>query len=313
MIVRIGHLSTFYHTALLLMARTDIADSLGADPMWRLFGSGPAIMQAFSRDELDLAYIGLPPAIIGIGQGTPVICVAGGHMEGTIMAGKSRWKSLAQSYGLRDVLQQFIGGKIGVSGRGSIHDVILRECLDREGLMNAVEVVNFPWADLITEAVVSDEVHAAVGTPALAVAVMRFAGGSVLVSAQDLWPSNPSYGIVVDRGFLRRNRAIVERFLITHEEASASLRSDPEGAAETIAAHVGIIDRDFVLDTLNISPRYCAQLTDEYIASTMRFIPVLRRLGYLSRNIAEDEVFDRTLIRSVHPGKDHYSAGISAP
>jgi len=76
--LRIGHLSTFYHTAILLMARKDIISRLGADAEWTLMGTGPAIMKAFGKGELDLAYIGLPPAIIAMEQGSPVVCVAGG-------------------------------------------------------------------------------------------------------------------------------------------------------------------------------------------------------------------------------------------
>lgn len=306
--LRIGHLSTFYHTAILLMAQKDLAARLGAEADWRLFGTGPAIMQAFARGELDLAYIGLPPAIIGIAAGTPAVCVAGGHMEGTVIAGAGGWKGLPELADAAAVLRQFRGHRIGVPGKGSIHDVILRDLLDREGLAGAVEVSNYPWADLVTDAVAQGAVSAAVGTPALAVAVRRFAGGRVLVPPALLWPHNPSYGIVADRRFLDSSREQVKRFLLLHEEASAALRSDPAQCAGTIAAHVGVIDADFVLETLQVSPRYCAQLTGEYITSTMRFMPVMVRLGYLSRELREEEVFDRTLIEEVHPEPDHYHA-----
>src|SRR5574340_558499 len=132
--IRIGHLSTFYHTAILLMARQGLEKTLGAEADWRLFGTGPAIMQAFSRGELDLAYIGLPPAIIGMDQGIEVRCVAGGHMEGTVMCGKDRWKGHPEEKDLGVILAQFRGMTVGVPGKGSIHDVILRDCLVRHGL-----------------------------------------------------------------------------------------------------------------------------------------------------------------------------------
>jgi NitT/TauT family transport system substrate-binding protein len=313
MVLRIGHLSTFYHTAILLQGRKDLAVSIGADVAWRLFGNGPAIMQAFARGELDLAYIGLPPAIVGIGAGAPVVCVAGGHMEGTVAVGAVHRKDVAELAGPGKVLQQFRGERVGVPGKGSIHDVILRDLLDQEGIAQSVEVVNYPWADLVTEAMARGDVAAAVGTPALAVAVTRFAGGRILIPASRLWPDNPSYGIVAHRRLLEQSRQVVEHFLALHEEASAQLRADPRSAADTIARYVGVIDGDFVLDTLKVSPRYCAQLTDGYIASTMLFIGTLRRLGYLARDVAQEEIFDRSLIDAVHPGRDHYADGIRLP
>lgn len=308
--IRIGHLSTFYHTAILLMARKDIMSRLGIDAEWTLMGTGPAIMQAFGRSELDLAYIGLPPAIIGMEQGSRVVCIAGGHVEGTVMAGKSNWLGFPETGDLGAVLGQFEGRTIGVPGNGSIHDVILKDCIARYAPGRNITVRNYPWADLVTEAVVNDEVAAAFGTPALAIALRRFAGGKILYPAARLWPDNPSYGIVVDRSFLNAHRERVERFLIAHEEAEAVLRNEPADAARAIAHQVGIIDREFVLETLRVSPKYCAALTGGYIASTMAFVKALRKLGYIRRELDKDEIFDESLIEAIHPEKDHYGDGL---
>ncbi len=294
------------------MAGGDAARRIGTGLEWKLMGTGPAIMKAFRQKEIDLAYIGLPPAIIGISQGTDILCVAGGHIEGTVMVGTAKWKGFPEAGDLASVLNQFQGEKIGVPGKGSIHDVILKECLEQSGLAGKIEVINYPWADLVTEAVAGGEVSAAFGTPALAVAIERFAGGKVLYPPSKLWPDNPSYGIVADAGFLKREYETVERFLILHEEATAFMRNEPGKAAQAIADFVGVVDRDFVLDTLRISPKYCAQLTEEYVASTMRFVPVLKKLGYIHEDVTQDRIFSRNIISRIHPGKDHYGSGIAS-
>ena len=304
--IRVGHLSTFYHTAILLMARKEITSRLGLEIEWTLMGTGPAIMKAFDRGELDLAYIGLPPAIIAMEQGSPVICIAGGHMEGTVMAGKSHWLGFPETDDLREIFSQFEGKTIGVPGNGSIHDVILKDSIARYADHRNISVRNYPWADLVTEAVVTEEVAAAFGTPALAIAIKRFAGGKILYPSSRLWPNNPSYGIVVDRSYLKTHQETVERFLFAHEEAEELLRKAPAVAAQAIAGHVGIIDKEFVLETLQVSPKYCAQLTPEYISSTMAFVSALWRLGYIKREMDEDEIFDTSLIKKIHPEKNHY-------
>ncbi|MGE5173553.1 MAG: ABC transporter substrate-binding protein [Betaproteobacteria bacterium] len=309
--LRIGHLSTFYHTSVILMARQDTNERLGANAEWTLFGTGPAIMRAFKMGELDLAYIGLPPAIIGMGQGIKVVCVAGGHVEGTVMAGKAQWRGYSDTDDLGAILRQFRGRRIGVPGKGSIHDVILKDCIKQHGLEREIEIINFPWADLVTEAVVSEDVAAAFGTPALAVAINRFAGGKVLYPASRLWPNNPSYGIVVDTGYAAGEPLALERFLRLHEEATEFIRKRPAEAARLIADYVGIVDERFVLDTLTVSPKYCAQLTDGYITSTMKFIPVLKNEGYLKTEIPRDRIFSRGIITRIHPEKDHYDDGIA--
>ena len=309
--VRIGHLSTFYHTAVFLMAKGDAPEKLGREIEWRLFGTGPAIVNAMEKGEIDLAYIGLPPAVIGIERGVRIVCVAGGHLDGTVLSGRLRYRGYPDLPDLGGVLGQFSGQKIGVPGRGSIHDVIIRELLERSGLDNDVEVVNFAWADLVLEAVVKDRVSAAVGTPALAVAVRRYADGHILYPPSGLWPNNPSYGILASVDFLERERDLVENFLVLHEEATSILRNSAPEAARLISSYVGFIDEEFVLETLKVSPKYCTMLTDDFIACTMEFVGVLTKLGYIRRRITAEEIFDLSLISKLHPGKDHYGEGLA--
>ena len=309
-LVRIGHLSTFYHTSILIQARGEAARALESEIDWRMFGTGPEIIDALGKKELDLAYVGLPPSIIGIARGVKIRCVAGGHIEGTVLCGKNRFKGFPEADHLGDILEQFRGLKIGVPGTGSIHDVILRECLDRFGLSNAVEVIHYSWADLITEEAVRNELSAAIGTPALAVALRRYADSKVLYPPSRLWPSNPSYGILADSAFLAERRNVAEKFLAMHEDATALLRNRPEEASGIISDYVGIIDKEFVLDTIRLSPKYCAQLTEDYIASTMRFVASMKKLGYIPDEIPPSEIFDTSLIKKVHPGGSHYEEGI---
>ncbi|HXX54125.1 MAG TPA: ABC transporter substrate-binding protein [Thermodesulfovibrionales bacterium] len=308
--LRIGHLSTFYHTAIILMAEGTVSRALGMDVEWRLFGTGPAIVNAFEKKELDLAYIGLPPAVVGISRGVGIVCIAGGHLEGTVIAGAQEFAGFPEQEDLRTILGQFRTKKIGVPGKGSIHDVILSECLERYGLTHEIAVVNYSWADQVTEAMVKGEVSAAVGTPALLVAIRRFAHGKILYPPSKLWPNNPSYGIAVDRGFHEREKDALQRFLVLHEEATSLMRNKPHLAAQIISEYVGFVDSEFVLETLKVSPKYCALITDGFIASTMEFVKTLRKLGYIEREIDSHEIFDTSLINRIHPARDHYGDGI---
>ncbi len=95
--LRIGHLSTFYHTAVLMMAGPDTCKRLGAEVQWRLFGTGPAIVNEFEKGGLDLAYIGLPPAVIGMERGVGIKCIAGGHIEGTVLSAKKQYKGYPET------------------------------------------------------------------------------------------------------------------------------------------------------------------------------------------------------------------------
>jgi len=303
-VLRIGHLSTFYHTSLLLMAG-GIDDRLGTVVEWKLFGTGPDIIRAFERDEIDIAYIGLPPVVIGIDRGLRIKCIAGGHVEGTVIAGADSLRGFPDVQDLGELLYQFRGKSIGVPGRGSIHDVIVRDCIDSYGLAGDVEVINFPWADLIVEAVRKGEVSIAAGTPNLSVALRRFLGRRILWPPERLWPNNPSYGIAVKEGFLGESE-LIKKFLLLHEDETSFLKRRPVDASKVIASVVGIVDEDFVLETLMVSPKYCASLSEGYISSTMKLVKAMKRLGYIKQEPAAHEIFYTDIINEIHPGRAHY-------
>jgi len=306
--IRIGHLSTMYHTAFLLKG-SDLMDRHGLRAAWTLFASGPDIINAMQRGDLDLGYIGLPPVIIGIDRGLSLACIAGGHVEGTVMIAGPGTRPLEECGSMPEFLSQFSGHSIGTPPRGSIHDVIVNELLREHGITD-IAVKNYPWADFLSDALRQGEIAAAAGTPALAVAAARYGSAHLVIPPDRLWPFNPSYGIVVMREMLGEKDLLL-RFLAAHEEACEMIRHDVGTCARIVAGTTGMVDEKFVMDAYRISPKYCAALPLEYTASTMKFVQTLHNLGYISREVPEGEIFDRTLIEKAHPGRHHYYDGIN--
>ncbi len=306
--IRIGHLSTLYHTAFLLRG-SGLLQEQNIHATWTLFPSGPDIINAMQASTLDLGYIGLPPVIIGIDRGLKLACIAGGHIEGTVMIAGRTTRTLGECGSMQEFLSQLSGKAIGTPPKGSIHDVIVNDLLT-ENNRTDITVRNYPWADFLPDALLNGEIAAAAGTPALATTARRYGNARLAVPPDQLWPFNPSYGIVVMREMLSK-RDLLTRFLTAHEAACEWIRHDPATCARIVAETTGMVDPAFVLETYRISPKYCAALPPEYIASTMKFARTLHALGYISRPVSEDECFDRSPIETVHPGSHHYAAGIA--
>lgn len=304
--IKIAHLSTVYHTSFILMG-TDWLERAGINAKWKLFASGPDIVKAFAGNEIDLAYIGLPPAIIGIDRGVQITCVAGGHMEGTVLIASKEYRTLGEIRNIKAVLTQFEGKVIGSPPKGSIHDVIINNAIEEAGL--DIHVKNFPWTDFVLEALVDGDIEAAVGTPSLAVAAARANGARIIIPPNCLWQSNPSYGILIRKELLD-SPDMIRRFLELHEKASNFIRKKPGEAASIVSKLTGIVDEDFVMEAYAISPKYCASLSRDYVDSTMAFVPVLRRLKYISREPSEGDIFNRSFIEQVHREPPHYNAGL---
>lgn len=302
--INIGHLSTLYHTSFILMGM-DWLNKAGIHANWKLFASGPDIVNAFEKKEIDIGYIGLPPAIIGIDRNVSIICIAGGHVEGTVLIARKDHKNLSEIGNLNEVMHQFNGKVIGSPPKGSIHDVIINNMIVEGGF--DIEVRNFPWTDFVLEALIDNEIDAAVGTPSLAVAADRACKAKIIIPPDVLWPNNPSYGIVIRKEMMKYPE-IISTFLDFHEKACNLIRSERQQAAKIVSRMTGIVDEDFVIDAYSISPKYCAALSSGFIASTMVFVPVLLKLNYISRNISENEIFEPGLINRVHKGFPHYDS-----
>lgn len=301
--LRIGYLTTLYHTSFILKGACQIENKLGLRASWKLFPNGPDMIDAFEKGELDLGYIGLPPVMIGIGRGLKIKCVAGGHVEGTVLIGNKGYQAKETA---KDAISQFKGKIIGTPRKGSIHDVILRKFINDSGLSKDITVENFDWADFILDAMMEGTVDGGCGTPPLAVLAMRQIGAKIILPPSKMWPYNPSYGIVATESMIHDSSSILDDFLRLHEDACNLLREKPGEAAKLVHSVMEIVKEDFALEVFRVSPKYCASLPAEYVNSSMAFVPVLRKMRYLARDLKTEDVFYTRSIEKVHPGKHHY-------
>ncbi|MFX1293903.1 MAG: ABC transporter substrate-binding protein [Promethearchaeota archaeon] len=310
--VRIAFLSTIYHTAFILMCNNWIDDKLHIKSEWELYGTGPSIIEKFLQEELDVGYIGLPPTIIGIDKGASIKCIAGGHVEGTCLIVPNHFKSYNEvNQNINEVFNQFQDKIIGVPKRGSIHDVILRNWIKKVGIEDKVQIQNYEITDFILIDMQEKLIDAACGTPALAAFLRQHLNSKLAIPPPLLWPYNPSYGIIVSNSLIHKFPEVVEGFIKLHKDACNALRENPQKIAKLIKNELKLIKEEFILDTFKISPKYCAALPLEFVNSTMKFVAVLRNLGYIKRDLLESEIFNFSFIEKIHPEKHHYGDGIN--
>ncbi|MHA1477437.1 MAG: ABC transporter substrate-binding protein [Promethearchaeota archaeon] len=306
--LRIGHLSTAYHTNFILMGEKDLQRDFNKEIRWKLFGTGPAMIEAFQNKKLDIGYMGLPPAIIGIDKGVPIKCVAGGHVEGTIMVANKEYKTMTDlNNNISDTFSQFKGCSIGVPSKGSIHDVILNLYLKKYSLVDEIDVKHYKQAEFIAIDIKKGILEGGVGTPALAVFSSTIFDSHLIIPPEFLWKDNPSYGIFFHENIIENEPEIVLKFLIHHKEASLMLRESPSKAANIISNTFEILTERYVSEVLKISPKYCIALSEGYIKSTMEFVSNLKDLGYIKKELRIKDIFDTKFVHQIHPEPEHYS------
>jgi NitT/TauT family transport system substrate-binding protein len=290
------------------MGEKDLKTDFEKEIRWKLFGTGPAMIEAFQNKKLDLGYMGLPPAIIGIDNGVPIKCVSGGHVEGTIMIANKNYKTVANlDSDISKVFSQFIGHTIGVPSKGSIHDVILNFYLQKYSLTEDIEVKHYKQAEFIATDMKKGILEGGVGTPALAVFSSTIFDSHLIIPPECLWKDNPSYGIFFHEDIIENEPEIVLKFLSHNKRASLMLRESPSKAANIISNTFEILTEKYVSDVLKISPKYCIALSEGYIKSTMKFVSTLKELGYIEKHLKTNDIFNLVFVKEVHPEPDHYS------
>jgi len=285
--MRIGYLSTAYHTSHILKKIVKAE--------WRLFSTGMEMMRAFKDKKIDVGYAGLTPVIYGKNKGLEVVCIAGGHVEGTFIAGRSE-------NAFPECLE---GSKVGTLAKGTIHDVILQSVKFSYGI--EFEVVNYNFSEMVLNDFIDGHVDFVCGTPNL-VALAEKNSAKIVCGSERLWPWNPSYGIVVDEGFCSENGEKIFDFLIKHEWSCNLLREAREYSLSRIhESYGGDLDMETIRRIVELSPHYCASLPEEYIESTLKLAEFMKKIGYVEEVPRKNEIFDLSFIKEVHPQREHYS------
>ena len=307
--LNIGHLSTAYHTNWLLIGNKDLEKDLNLKVNWSLYGTGPLMVEAFKKGQLDIGYMGLPPAIIGIDNNVPIKCVAGGHVEGTVMVGKKNHKTISElNNDVYETLKQFKGYTIGTPSVGSIHDAILNFYLEQHNLKDDIKVKNYKQAEFIAIDMEKGLVEGGVGTPALVVFAKTILDSHLIIPANYLIANNPSYGIFFHENLIENNPDIVLTFLHHHKKASYLLRESQDKAAEIISRTFAILNnnKQYTKAVLEISPKYCIALSEGYQKSTEGFVNTMFNLGYIKEKLPFDRIFNFKFVKEVHPEAHHY-------
>ncbi|TFF88060.1 MAG: DUF3834 domain-containing protein, partial [Promethearchaeota archaeon] len=306
--LRIGHLSTGYHTNFILMNEKNLSKDLKREINWNLFGTGPEIIDAFRKNLLDLAYIGIPPALIGIDQGVKISCIAGGHIEGTLLiAKKKKYKSsLDLNDNIKKTLIQFEGQLLGVPRRGSIHDVLINHYVKKFNLENHIEIKNYDQPELIALDVKNDKISAGIGTPSLAVFASTLFNSHIIIPPEKFFSYNPSYGIVVSKSLINQNPILIKIFLKYHKKAASLLRNHPKKAAKIISKSFEFLNKNYIKEIISISPKYCIALSKRYINSTKQFKSIMFKENYISKKLDITDVFNFNFIKKIHPEQEHY-------
>ena len=244
--LRLGYFANVTHAqALVGLANGEFEKQLGAEVKFvpKLFGSGPAAIEALLADEVDLTYVGPSPAINGFvrSEGKALRVIAGAVQGGAVFVRRSD-VVLNQ-----DHKEDFSGKRFASPQIGNTQDISLRTYLAQMGQVTkerggTVEVLPMASADILTLFLRKQLDGAWVPEPWGAILVHR-AHGVILVDERDLWPDGKfaTTLLVASQKFLETRPEWVQRMMNAHLELTQWIQDHRQDVGiilnEEIAKH----------------------------------------------------------------------------
>lgn len=233
--VRVGFFPNITHSqALIGKADGSFQKALGDSHQieWKQFNAGPAEIEALFAGELDIAYIGPGPAIIGFTKSKGDIqIIAGATNAGAILVSR-------RDLPIKDV-KELSGKKVAVPQFGNTQDLSLRNLLQTNDLKDTtkggtVEVhqVNNPDIKTLLD---KGEIDAALVPEPWGSILVQDIQANIVLDYDQVWrEGNYSTAVVVVRTeFLKDHPDIVENFLKNHVDLTDYINKNKEEAKQT--------------------------------------------------------------------------------
>lgn len=244
--LRLGFISIIPMTQLFVMESQRWTKAAGLDLILKRFSSGPPMVEALLAGALDVAYIGIQPAMIARARGADVKAVAAGVIEQIALVGRGGLAgAFASAPSPREAFKQFRDSgrrpaRIATLPRGSTPDTVLRYYLqEAQVAAGDVEVIGV-GEDEVQRLLLAGAVDAAaIVEPILTLTLERDRSARIIATPRQLMPGHPGAVVLVTGAVIAQNRTAVARLVELHVRATAYVREDPARAVADVVEYLG--------------------------------------------------------------------------
>jgi len=202
------------------------------------FTAGPALMKAFAAGELDVGYVGTPPALTHAAKGVDIQILASVNNEGSALI-------VRRGIGRIEDLK---GKSVAIPMVGSIQDILLRMTLLRHGMTyKDLSIIEVRCPDMPAQLEVGRLDGYIAWEPYCAQAIVA-GTGNLLASSSEIWSGHPCCVLVASRSFIAKQPSIVEKMVRVHVRATRFIQERPKEAM-AIAAKFTKLDLAVIEDS----------------------------------------------------------------
>jgi NitT/TauT family transport system substrate-binding protein len=260
--------------------------------------TGMALAAALARDDIQVAYLCLVPAInVYANGGVPIKIVAGTHKYGyglVVDRAKIKTPSDLENPGIR----------LGCVQEGGAVDVLMHKTIDKYGLDEAKVLANVQRMNpqKLTLAAKMGQLDAAFIPEQWATMTEEF-GFEMLLTSQDIWPDMQGSVLVVKQKLIDNHPELVQKLVNVSQQATDWINEHPAEAAEVVARQMqaagGDTDAAEVTAQLEITPEmmlrsmgrldYTTEINPQIVQDTIDYIATL---GYIKNSFNAADILD---------------------
>ena len=245
------------------------------------YETGLALAAAIARNDIQVAYICVGPAILTYMRGIKVKIVAMTHEYGY---------SLVVNQSKISAINNLEGKRIGVVREGSNADLLFQKIVQMYNLHNFTVIRTKPMN--LLNLLISGELDAIV-IPEHYVAIAKSLGFKILLKSQDVWPNMPGSALVVKENLIKEYPEAVKKIVEVTINATNWLKNNKDDAAVILAKKLQT-SKEIILDSM--SRLHYTNLINTTAIQEM--IDFMHSLGYVDKLNASD-IIDNSFLTEI--------------
>ncbi|WP_148219784.1 ABC transporter substrate-binding protein [Azospirillum sp. B510] len=300
--LRVGYIPIIPMTQLYVITGEGWAGDAGLSLQTTSFQSGPAMIQALASGTLDIAYVGIGPAMIARSKGVRLKVVAANVIDQVALIGRGPLvKAMTAATTPAEGIKAFRATtgrrpKIGSLPVGSVPDTVLRYWMAEIAHIAAdeVEIVGMGEQPLQQALLTGAIDGASILEPILTLVQSRLQDAAIIAKAGSMFPKQPGAVLVVTEDAIARNRDAVAALVKLHIRATAFAKSNPDRTAELVTDIIGkgLVEREVMRAALTSGATTFIDDPRVILDSTKRMQAFQQTLDQISEPVDIDSLFD---------------------
>lgn len=274
------------------------------------FQNGPAMVQALLAGQLDVAHLGIGPAMVARGKGAPIKVVAGSIVEQIAVVALPDLAAAFDAGGPEDAFARFEAAHgrkpvIATFPVGSVPETVFQYWVQKRlGLPADAADVIYQGAAQVQQALLTGAVDgAAILEPVVTLTLSKVDGAVVVARGSELFPGQPGAVLAVREDLIARAPEKVAALVAAHARATQKLRDTPDETADAVGKYVGggRMPKAVVLTALRNSAASFRADPDAIVAGSTAMRDFQAEVGTLKAPVDLAKLFEPSFYRALDP------------